>query len=157
MNPYLLPVLEHGPAVIERILRQIEPARWDDALEEGRFTPREAVAHLADWEPILLQRVITAVESSGADIEAYDEGERAIENRYAEKDPFLEARAFAVERKRSADYIRQLADDDWDKTVRHPERGVLTVQDLCQMFVGHDLYHIEHLSQYLGEKTAGTW
>ncbi len=157
MNPYLLPVLEHGPATLLRMLNQIEPHRLDEALSPDRFTPREAVAHLADWEPILLGRIRTAVENPGTSITAYDEGKRAAEMGYKTKNPSAEAALFIEERKRTADYLKGLKTEDWSKTVVHPERGILNVYDLANMLIGHDMYHLEHLSQYLGDKTAGTW
>ena len=33
--------------------------------------------------------------------------------------------------------------------VLYPERGVQTVEDLANMLLGHDMYHVEQLSAYL--------
>jgi hypothetical protein len=112
---------------------------------------------LADWEPILLGRIRTAVQTPGATIQAYDESARAEEMAYKTRDPFAEANLFAKERKTTAEFLRTLAPEDWAKTVQHPERGQLSVYDLANMLIGHDMYHVEHLTQFLGDKTAGTW
>lgn len=157
MNPYLLPVLDFGPLTLQRLLTKIEPHRMDESLSPDRFTPREAIAHLADWEPILRGRLETAVNTPGATIAAYDEGARAEEMGYRSWNVSESAGKFLAERRKTQAWLKTLKPEDWDKSVVHPERGVLTVRDLANMLLGHDLYHIEHLTQYLSEKTVSTW
>lgn len=157
MNPYLLPVLDFGPLTLQRLLAKIEPHRMDESLSPDRFTPREAIAHLADWEPILRGRLETAVDTPGATIAAYDEGARAEDMGYRSWNVSESADKFLAERRKTQAWLKTLKPEDWDKSVVHPERGVLTVRDLANMLLGHDLYHIEHLTQYLSEKTVSTW
>src|SRR5690349_15172521 len=102
-----MPVLEFGPEVCARLLAQIPAARRDEALEPDRFTPREVIAHLADWEPIMLGRMQTALNSPGATIEAYDEGQMAIDNGYARLDPEEQSRLFISRRAETAAWLRQ--------------------------------------------------
>jgi hypothetical protein len=33
----------------------------------------------------------------------------------------------------------------------------MTVNDMANMTVGHDMYHVEQLSSLFGEKIVGTW
>lgn len=149
MNPYLMPSIETGPKVVLQLLRLIPAARWDTSLNPDRFTLREVIAHLADWEPIMRQRVQTAVNSPGGAIEAYDEGQMAIDNNYSTTNPFDEANKFARERHITAEYLSIIATGQMANTVTHPERGVLSADDLANMLLGHDLYHIEQLTGYL--------
>jgi hypothetical protein len=150
MNFYLLPTLEFGPRVIQRLLGQLPQERLDHALHPDRFTPREVLAHLADWEPIMRERIRTALTSPGAEIAAYDEGQMALDHGYAERDPWEQVELFIRERRVTAELLRALKDDDWEKVVYHPERGPQSVEDLANLLLGHDLYHIEQLTEYLG-------
>jgi hypothetical protein len=150
MNPYLLPSIELGPVVVKRLIGQIDPERYDEALP-GRFSPREAVAHLADWEPILLERMKAGVAEPGVQIEAYNEGDLAEKKRYRELELAEQLEAFTRARAETAAFLRERSDKDWTKTVLHPERGALTLADQANMLLGHDLYHIEHLTLYLPE------
>ena len=50
MNFYLLPAIESGPKVVARLIQLIPNYRWDIHGDPNRFTVREVVAHLADWE-----------------------------------------------------------------------------------------------------------
>ena len=151
MNPYLLSAIELGPVAVARLIERIPPDRMDVAAEEGRFTPRQVVAHLADWEAIDRYRILAGVNEPGSTIEAYDELEMAIEHRYEESDPLERCEEFLRERGKTAAIIRGLRPDDWVKTIHHPERGTLTVADLCNIVLGHDLYHIEQLTASLGD------
>jgi hypothetical protein len=153
MNPYLMPTIEFGPLTVRRLVELIPAHRRDERLIPERFTPREIIAHLADWEPILLQRMKTAYETPGTTIEVYDEEEMARLNRYDLKDPLEQAELFIKHRCVTADFLRNLQPDDWKKTVWHPERGVLSIEDQANLLIGHDLYHIEQLSAYLGNRS----
>ena len=78
MNPYLLPALPMGPVIVARLLEEIPHARLDEAMQEGRFTAREVIAHLADWEPIMRERILLARDAPGATIAVLDESEMAV-------------------------------------------------------------------------------
>ena len=151
MNPYLLSAIELGPVAVARLIERIPADRLDVAAEEGRFTPRQVVAHLADWEPIDRDRILAGVNSPGSTIEPFDEMEMALDHRYEESDPAERCELYLRERRKTAAVIRGLKSEDWGKSVYHPERGTLTVGDLCNIVIGHDLYHIEQLTASLGD------
>ena len=157
MNAYLFPGLELSPRIVEQIVRQIPGARYDDKTDPERFSLREAIAHLADWEPILRDRIKLAVESPDSPVQGLDEGVRAKEMNYGTWDVTEQLRTFANERAKTIAYLKGLAPDDWSKAVLHNEKGRQTVMDQANQFLGHDLYHIEHLMGFFAEKVAGTW
>lgn len=149
MNFYLPISIEFGPRIIRQLLRQIPAEQLDTALQPERFTPREVVAHLADWEPIMRERIRTALTAPGAVIQPYDEGQMAVDHRYATLDPWEQLEVFTRERAETAAFIRTLKEEDWSQTAHHPERGPQSVDDLANLLLGHDLYHIEQLAEYL--------
>ena len=146
MHPYVVLGLDFGPVVIERLFRAIPSARREVPTGEGRFSPREVLAHLADWEPILRSRISTAVESPGSRVPVYDEDRMAIDHRYNESDPEEQIRLFAVERAKTTGLIKGLQPGQRSSTVIHPERGEISVDDIIGMLIGHDMYHVEQLS-----------
>jgi hypothetical protein len=149
VHDYLLKGLKAGPLAIQRLIGAVAANEYDVAREQGRFTPREVIAHLADWEPIMRSRIQQAVDSPGTEIPAYDEGQMAIDNRYSTKDVFEQATLFRDEREKTVAYVAGLKNEDMRNAVTHPERGVQTVEDLANMLLGHDMYHVEQLSVYL--------
>lgn len=154
MHPYFMRGLGFGPTVMGRLIKQLPYDEHDLIAEEGRFSPREVVAHLADWEPLLLARIKLAVESPGAAVEVFDEGEMAIRNNYASKDIFEELTNWMGARQRTVEYVGSLTKEDLQKTVEHPELGTQSAYDMASMLVSHDMYHIEQISAYLTERIS---
>ncbi len=146
------------PRLIEREINRLGAEHYDLKTDPNRFSAREGVCHLADWEPIMLARIKVGVETPGGRIEAYDEGQMALDHDYQSKDPKAELARFKADRQKTIQYLSSLSKEDFSKTVMHPERGEMTVNDLAHMLVSHDVYHLEHLaSMQPDEKAVDIW
>ncbi|QYK58448.1 MAG: DinB family protein [Fimbriimonadaceae bacterium] len=145
MNPYLIQVLGAGPRLMGSLCRRLPREAWDAPTHPGRFTPREVLAHLADWEPILFDRMKTAVASPGARVTAYDEGERAIEQGYKDWPADASLVSWAETRSETVAWLERLGPEQWKLSVEHPEKGAMSVYDMANMFMGHDLYHLDQI------------
>ena len=156
MDPYLIRALEMTPRLAEHELRR-GAADFDVRPHADRFSMREVIAHLADWEPIMLTRIKAGVESPGATINAYDEGQMAIDHNYAASDPVQKLREWKADRAMSIEYIQGLSEEDFLKPVVHPERGPMLVGDIAHMLVSHDIYHLEQLAEMTNDKVVDTW
>ena len=97
-----------SPKIVERFLRVFPTNRLDDRPEADRFTPREVVAHLADWEQVVLDRVRVANIQPGRAVPDEDPGERAIAHHYGDKDVFHEAEVFESRRQTTMEYLQGL-------------------------------------------------
>ncbi|MDX2064330.1 MAG: DinB family protein [Fimbriimonadaceae bacterium] len=149
-NPYVL-TLRHTPAILERMLDQIPAGRYAEFRHAERFNLIEAVSHLADWESILLDRMQQTLEHPGSTVEAYDEGERAIAKQYATRDIRHELSVFANRRRDTVSFLETLTPEQLALTSVHPERGVMSIEDQANTMLGHDVYHLEHVSEYFAE------
>lgn len=149
MHPYFFPGLELGPKALAALVAKVPLDRLDLPTAPERFTTREVVAHLADWEPILRDRIRAAVETPGSTIQAYDEGELAAQRGYAtwEIEPTLAL--YQAERAKTIEFLRTLTSVEFDCAVNHPERGRLTAYDLANMLLGHEIYHLEQITRML--------
>lgn len=123
----------------------VAPERWDTTTDPDRFTFREAVAHLADWEPIHLFRMQKAIDQPGGPVHGLDESQRALEMEYDTTDPVEQAHLYLEHREEIVRWLECLPREDWRKTVVHSEKGEQTLEDQASMLVCHDTYHIEHL------------
>ena len=150
MSPYAL-AIRHTPVILERIVDEVPMERFNERLSPDRFTLTEMVAHLADFEETLLDRIVIAAEKPGSTVENFDEEARAIEKNYAGKNIRHEIDTFATRRRETILYIESLSDDKWSNTFVHPVAGTLTIADLLCNIHGHDLFHIEQASAYMTE------
>ncbi len=150
-TPYLLEGLASGPSVVETLVGRIDPQRHDSVVSTDRFTVREIVAHLADWEAIWRERAEHGQAQGQGAVQAMDEGERATVQNYATWDV---AESLAIYRQRRADFVervRQMTSEDMDRAYQHPQYGPVTMWVHCVMLAGHDLYHIHQLLDYQAE------
>lgn len=147
MNPYLLRALRMTPTLLAEAFDRIDPAALDVPTDLDRFTPREILAHMADWEPVLLARMKQATTAPGTAVQAFDEGQMAVDGSYGEWDPKQSLGKFMAARETTVNWLESLTRPEWDLTILHPERGVLPVHDMANTLVCHDIYHIEQIAQ----------
>ena len=154
-NTYLWEGLPVTAGVICTFMERMDPAAIDRPTHPDRFSPREVIAHFADWEPIVLERLQRAAAHPGSSVEAYDEGELAERNAYSQSDWREQLRSFEKARKETITFLKGLSEEDFDKEFVHPERGNVTIEDQAAMMLGHDQYHLDQLSEVLERSRVG--
>ena len=148
---YQFAALRGTPDVLDRLLRGTNSASsvWDATPDPARFTLREMLAHIADWEPIFLDRLKRTVELDEPVLQGYDEGQIALERDYAHSEPLMNLQRFREGRETLVDYLQSLPDSAWDRVGRHTELGPITLEGLLSLIVGHDGYHTAQVVQWL--------
>lgn len=146
---YLLKGLALSGNTVVRVVAQVPAEVYDEKTDPDRFSLREAVAHLADWDTINLERLRRGVEDPGCTVMGIDESARAVEGNYQESEPVTQAELFAHRRETLVAYLQTLTPEDWSKTFRHSEKGEQTVYEYAVNTLGHDMVHLEHLTTYL--------
>ena len=148
-NTYLYSCLVKGPNIVRWIVDHVSPEVLDTKTDPERFSFREAVAHLADWEPILQDRARIIRFEPGGVLQGYDESQRAIDQNYASVDPKEAVERWTALRAESVAFFENEGPGNWELVARHTERGDISLYDLANMEVCHDTYHIEHLLTFL--------
>jgi uncharacterized damage-inducible protein DinB len=149
MNFYVLKSIEFGPSVISRIFARIDPAKFDEHPDPERFSPREAIAHLADWEPIFRSRMKLILTEPGVTIVGQDESESAIQNRYHEQDVQASLSEFERQRAETTKWIRGLSMDDFKLAGNRDDYGPMTIEDFANLLVCHDMYHVDQFLEFV--------
>jgi uncharacterized damage-inducible protein DinB len=149
VNPYLLKSIGTGPIVVRRLVNLIPNDKIDTALGPDRFTVREVVAHLADWEQLFRHRIDRALSRPQTSIVVYDEDQRAKDMKYSKSNIDEQLNLFASQRQKTKILLHSLTDDEMQRAFIHPLLGAISVEDQANMLIGHDMYHIEQLSAYL--------
>lgn len=154
MHEWMLNAFGKAPHVVERMLRVFPHDRLDDRIEADRFTAREVIAHLADYEQFVLERFRTAKLRPGSEVAPYDPDQRANEHRFDGKDVFREAEVFESRRMMTLDTLRSFTDEDWSKTFKTASGLEITAKDFLMMIFAHDTEHFDQLSAYLATEVA---
>ncbi len=153
MSEQLLQALTRAPKVVERLLRVFPTERLDEQIERGRFTAREVLAHLSDYETTVLDRIRLANMKPGQEVPDYDPDQKAQEHGFHNKEVFHEAEVFESRRRMTVDYLYGLDESDMNKTFIRLGR-TYTIREYVGEVLEHDMLHIEQLSAYLASEVA---
>lgn len=150
-TPYLLEGLSSGPSVIETILARMDPKNYDTVVAPDRFTVREVLAHLADWEQVWRGRAEHGLAQAPGAVQPEDEGERAEAQNYTTWDVAESLALYRTRRKEFVHRVWALSPSEMDRAYEHPQFGPVSMWVHCVMLAGHDLYHIQQLLDYQAE------
>jgi uncharacterized damage-inducible protein DinB len=144
--------IEHGyagmPTLLENALKNITDAELDARPDPERFTLREVICHLADWEPIWLERMTRIVGEDTPTLPGYDEEQMVIDNNYASQSAQSALKRFKTGREATVVFLLAREDADWGRVGVREEVGEMTLLMLAAMITGHDLYHLKQIQDY---------
>ncbi len=145
---YLLIDLESGPEVLARLLQNFTD--WDARPDAARFSPREMVAHLADWEEVFLTRLMDTRDDDAPVLQGLDEGQVARDHDYAHAAPAECLQRYETGRAAIAFLLGGLTSDQWERMGMHTELGPITLEAQAVLIAVHDGYHRQQALEFLG-------
>ncbi|MFI5385198.1 MAG: DinB family protein [Fimbriimonadales bacterium] len=148
---YLIKGLDGSPVVLSGLLgdRIDSDSIWDRRPDPDRFTLREALAHLADWEPIWLERIQKIQAGYHPFLPSVDEGALAEEHNYAASSPNDRLERYTEGRAKLVEHLKTIQDDEWDLTCEREFVGVLTLQQQVYYILAHDAYHLRQVAEWV--------
>ena len=149
----MMQALTKGPKIVERILRVFPTDRLDEKITKDRFSAREIVAHLADYEQYALDVIRVANQKPGHTFELFDNKVHAQEHHYADKEVFHEAEVFETRRQMTLDYALELKNSDEAKTINLGGKEIC-IHTFLMDVINHDLDLIDQLTTYLATEVA---
>ena len=147
---YLLLDLQSAPDVLARLLADTsDPTVYDRRPDPDRFTLREMVAHLADWEAVFLKRLTQTRDEESATLQGLDEGQVAIDHDYAHADLSECLARYKAGRPKIIALLRGLSPEQWDRVGRHTEIGPISLEEQIVLMAAHDGYHRQQALEWL--------
>jgi len=146
---HVLTGLSATPRVLGLLTGPLNPESpvWELSLP-GRFTLRETMAHLADWDEIFMQRAKATLKGQGS-VPDPDSSKLAAEKNYARLDPHDSVRRFARARWDLVRFFNDLKEEDWAKVTEHPRHGSMSLEVQAVHALGHDGYHLDAITSML--------
>ena len=154
LHRYLLIDLESAPDVLAKLLGGVTGSAWDKRPDPERFTLREVVAHLADWDVVFLGRLLQTRDSDNALLQGLDEGQVAIDNDYTHADPAECLARYKAGRAETAALLRELTPEQWARGANHTELGPITLEAQAALIAFHDGYHRQQVVCYVSGESA---
>jgi len=145
---------EAGPGVLRAAVDGLTKAQLDRRPEDGGWTPREVVHHVADSEMTSAIRLRRLVAENDPLIVGYDGDEFARRLHYADRP--IEPALAAVEAARSttAQILRGLTDAEWARAGTHSESGPYGVERWLEIYAVHCDEHAQQIREALETTSA---
>ena len=149
--------LEGMPFVCGVLVATLSPddPRWDRSYAD-RFTLREVIAHLTDYDVRYndyLDKALAATASAPMSVPAFTPDEVAAGRGYDHSDPHERLTALRATRAAMVAKFRALPDADWTAHAMTSSRhGTMNIDELATLFLAHDGYHIRQIAEYVAER-----
>ncbi|HEY3330973.1 MAG TPA: DinB family protein [Capsulimonadaceae bacterium] len=127
----------------------IEAGELDRRPDPERFSLREIFAHVADFDPIFLGRIVDARDKDNPTLVGSDPGRMAIDNNYSHSVPNVAIDWLRASRPELTAALRELTDDEWSRTADHKVFGPMTIETLAIAVSIHDGYHLNQILEWL--------
>lgn len=137
--------------LLTKHLGQFPREMWDFKPDEDHWCIREILWHILDIEMHAYLRFRTAVAESGKTVSAPEQDQWAKQLEYTrlDVDDAIEGLVWVV--KANGKLIKTLAENEFNKTVTHPEFGILTIDQLLERHNKHIQHHLEQMTKRFHE------
>jgi uncharacterized damage-inducible protein DinB len=151
LRNYTMISLEGTPIVMQGLLGRFaaDDPIWDKRPQPERFTLREVLAHLADWDEIFLERIMRTASEDNPTLPDRDEGQLAIDHGYTRQDPLENIQRFAQNRAALTSYVKSLPESAFDRVALRPELGSMSIALQLALIQAHDGYHTRQAAEYI--------
>lgn len=138
---------EKGIELFEQALRNVSPSEADKPRGEGKWTPRQIAAHVADSELVGAVRIRWIAAEPGSPLKAYDQDKWASALDYTTADVSESLDLFRAARRTTVRFLRALPEEAWSRTAIHEERGELTLARMVELCAEHAESHSRQIRE----------
>jgi hypothetical protein len=138
-----------GPDAVDAALAGAGDAELDAVPQDGGWSPRMVVHHLADSESNSYLRVRKLLAEDGPVVQGYDEAEYARRLHY-DRPVETSLAVFRAVRASTAELLERLEEQDWGRVGTHTESGPYTMDDWLEIYAAHAFDHAEQIRRVRG-------
>lgn len=136
-----------GPAQLRRAIAGMTPAQLDAAPIPGKWSTRQVICHIADFEPVYADRIKRVIAEEQPLLMSGDPDEFAAKLAYAQRDLETELRLIEVVREHLAGILRTVTTETFQRTGKHSRDGLLSIETLLQRITGHIPHHVNTINE----------
>ena len=126
----------------------LSDASWNQPWTKGKWTLREVMIHVAQWEMIFGYRLQAGVSSPGFTIQPADQD--VLMKHISGIDGPAAFACFEGVRRMNLGFVRGLSTTERAAQVHHPEFGAITADDLIVQMTGHGIHHLKQIRSAVG-------
>ena len=135
-----------APAQLRTAVRGLSPEQIDTPYRPGGWTVRQVVHHVPDSHLNSYIRFRLALTEREPTIKPYDQQQWAelYDSRTAPTEVSLSLLQSLHER--WTILLKSLRPPDWKRTFRHPELGLVTLEQNAALYAWHGRHHVAHIT-----------
>jgi DinB superfamily len=138
--------IEQTPARLEAAVRGLSETQLDTPYREGGWTVRQVVHHVPDSHMNSYMRFKLALTEEEPTIRSYME-DRWAELPEARSAPVAPSLALLASlHSRWMLMLRAFKPEDWKRTFRHPEIGLMDLEKNLALYSWHGRHHVAHIT-----------
>jgi hypothetical protein len=145
-NEEKIQAIRNLPDELNAALGRLTPAQLDTPYREGGWTARQIVHHIADSHMNAFIRMKLVLTEDHPTVKPYDQDSWAAMNDYT-LDIAPSVAIISGIQARMANLLENVSDEDFSRTLVHPENGIMTLQDLLDMYSAHGRHHVEQIKE----------
>ena len=136
-----------GPDIVAKAVARMSVDQLNATPVAGKWSTRQVVCHIADFEPIYADRMKRVIAESCPTFFGGDPDTFAAGLAYEHRPVGTELDLIAVVRRQMATILRELKASDFERIGNHSEAGALTLETLLQRISDHIPHHVEFIAE----------
>ncbi len=150
VHQYYANGLQNNARVFQFLLRDLpeNDPRWDSRPDLERFSLREVVAHLLDYDTVSRERFEHLIREENPQVPDWDPTDAAAH--YATRNPLHQIESLILSRRELSDWLMGLSEKEWARRGARSKVGEFSVEDGAAFVLAHDAYHLAQVVEWLG-------
>lgn len=136
-----------GPQLLRQAIEGMTLEQLAAAPVPGKWTTRQVVAHIADFEPVYADRFKRVIAEENPTFFGGDPDLFAERLAYADRDVELECQLIESVRQQMGIILRSLPEDVMQRTGIHSEDGPVSLERLLRNITNHIPHHVRFIEE----------
>ena len=136
-----------GPRQLRAALAGVNPEQLDIRPIPGKWSIKEVVCHIADYEPVYADRMKRVIAEDQPMLLAGSPDAFVARLAYNRREVDEELALIEIVRSQMARILRSLPSQDFQRTGNHSVRGPVALESLLQQITDHIPHHLAFLDE----------
>ena len=136
-----------GPAALRQAIQGMTPAQLNAAPIPGKWSTRQVICHIADFEPVYADRIKRVIAEDEPLLMSGDPDQFAAKLAYDQRGLEIELQLIEVVRRHLASILRTLPAETFQRAGKHSRDGLQTIETLLTRITGHIPHHVKTIAE----------
>ncbi|HMF58537.1 MAG TPA: DinB family protein [Pyrinomonadaceae bacterium] len=148
----IIEALERAPNVVLPLVREVPHEILKRRPRPGKWSAHEHACHLAEVHHLFFERLELMTREDNPRIVPYNPDEALAADALLNRDLDRELERFMRDRKGLVERLKQLTEEDWQRTAQHDEYDHYSVFIMMRHLALHDFLHAYRIEELLLKK-----